>query len=256
MELAQGRKALVTGGASGFGREVARRLHDAGAAAAVVDIDADQAEAVASESARRARARRRRALAEQTKAADDAAVGELGGLDTAAFRCIFDTPTFQETTEEEWDRVLDVNSGRLLTAQASPPHLRERPRPSVMISSDAASAVQHDRPLDRIEVRHDGLAESIAAELAADNVTVNCAARSAARPGDGPAGAGGEDRPGREAARGDHGRGRRRRIRSGRTTPLKMDVAYAVIFFCSEHGRLLPQRGCARRRLRARAAAP
>jgi NAD(P)-dependent dehydrogenase (short-subunit alcohol dehydrogenase family) len=39
MKIAEGRKAIVTGGASGIGLEVGRRLADAGASLALLDVD-------------------------------------------------------------------------------------------------------------------------------------------------------------------------------------------------------------------------
>lgn len=45
----EGRSALVTGGASGFGREVALMLAEAGAKVVIADLDAEGGEAVASE---------------------------------------------------------------------------------------------------------------------------------------------------------------------------------------------------------------
>ena len=47
--MLDGRVALVTGGASGIGRNTARRLADAGAAVLIADRDLDGAEAVAKE---------------------------------------------------------------------------------------------------------------------------------------------------------------------------------------------------------------
>lgn len=49
MDLLDGHKAVVTGGASGIGRATCLRLAEEGAAVAVIDIDADGARAVADE---------------------------------------------------------------------------------------------------------------------------------------------------------------------------------------------------------------
>ena len=49
MNIAPGRKALVTGGASGIGLEVARRLSRHGTAVAVVDVQEQKLESAAAE---------------------------------------------------------------------------------------------------------------------------------------------------------------------------------------------------------------
>lgn len=243
MELAQGRKALVTGGASGFGREVARRLHDGGAAVAVVDIDAGQAEGVASELGSNAIGHGADVRSpEQVQAAVDAAVGEFSGLDTVVVSAgIFHMRGLEHTTEEEWDRVLDVNlKGAFLTAQASTPHLRASGRGRlVMISSDAGKrGFSMIVPYAASKFGMIGLAESAAAELAADNVTVNCVC-----PVGCPTTGMGQQVLDEKIAR--VGKSAEEIMAAAAlTNPIgrnatETDVADAVIFFCSEHASFL-----------------
>jgi NAD(P)-dependent dehydrogenase (short-subunit alcohol dehydrogenase family) len=178
MQLAENRKALVTGGASGFGREIAHRLHAGGAGVAVVDVAADRAEATAAELGDGALGIGADVRdPDDVRAAVDRAVGELGGLDTVVVSAgVFHMGALGDTTEAEWDRVLDVNlKGAFLTAQATADHLRDSGRGRmVMISSDAGKrGFAMLAPYTASKFGLVGLTEALAAELAADNVTVN-----------------------------------------------------------------------------------
>jgi NAD(P)-dependent dehydrogenase (short-subunit alcohol dehydrogenase family) len=178
MKVAQDRKALVTGGASGFGREIARTLKAAGAAVAVVDLNAESAEETAAElgdGALGIGADVRSAA--DVRAAVDRAVEAFGGLDTLVISAgVFHMADFEEVTEEDWDRTLDVNlKGAFLATQAAMPHLRASGRGRVvMISSDAGKrGFAAIAPYTASKFGLNGLMESVAAEVAADNVTVN-----------------------------------------------------------------------------------
>jgi NAD(P)-dependent dehydrogenase (short-subunit alcohol dehydrogenase family) len=178
MKVAQDRKALVTGGASGFGREIARTLRAAGAAVAVVDVNAAQAEETAAELGEGALgigADVRSAA--DVRAAVDRAVEAFGGLDTLVISAgVFHMAELDEITEEDWDRTLDVNlKGAFLATQAAMPHLRASGRGRVvMISSDAGKrGFAAIAPYTASKFGLNGLMESVAAEVAADNVTVN-----------------------------------------------------------------------------------
>ena len=178
MKVAQDRKALVTGGASGFGREIARTLKAAGAAVAVVDLNAQSAEETAAELGAGALgigADVRSAA--DVRAAVDRTVEAFGGLDTLIVSAgIFHMADFEEVTEEDWDRTLDVNlKGAFLATQAAMPHLRASGRGRVvMISSDAGKrGFAAIAPYTASKFGLNGLMESVAAEVAADNVTVN-----------------------------------------------------------------------------------
>ena len=124
MGLLAGAKALVTGGGSGIGAAVCRRLAAEGAVVAVVDIDAAAAEAVASAIGGNAY----RADVADTDAIHhvvDAATDQFGGLDILCNNA--GTSSQNPLTHWdplEWDRLVRVNlTGIFYTMRAAIPHL-------------------------------------------------------------------------------------------------------------------------------------
>ena len=121
-----GRTALVTGGARGFGRAVARRLAREGCDVAVADLGwrrpagaeemSGAAELDATVAELRALGRRSVAIAADVTAPDDCesmaaeAIRALGGIDILVANAGVATlgPAW-ELTPEEWDRVIAVN---------------------------------------------------------------------------------------------------------------------------------------------------
>ncbi|MFB7234623.1 SDR family NAD(P)-dependent oxidoreductase [Streptomyces sp. NPDC056269] len=110
-----GNAALVTGGASGIGLAVARRLADGGAAVAVADHDTDRAAAAVAELTERGAT----ALAVTMDVTDDgsvrqgvaAAVAAFGGLHLAVNNAgvAGARVPIAETPAEEWRRVVSTN---------------------------------------------------------------------------------------------------------------------------------------------------
>ncbi len=176
-EIAEGRRALITGGASGFGFGVAERLTQAGATVAIADIDAAAVE--------RAAARLPGATAIVIDVADRtsvevgtaAAAEALGGLDTLVNSAgVFEFRALGEISEREWDWILDVNlKGVFLTCQAALPHLRDSGRGRIVnVASDAGKkgyALISAYVASKFGVV--GLTESLAAELGPLGITVN-----------------------------------------------------------------------------------
>lgn len=178
MKVADGRKALITGGASGFGRAIAHGLHGVGAKVAVVDLNEDQASEVAAELGDGAVGIRADVRAAgDVKAAVARAAEAFGGLDTLVISAgVFHMGELGDVSEDEWDRVVDVNlKGAFLATQAAMPHLRASGRGRVvMISSDAGQrGFAELAPYTASKFGLNGLMESVAAEVAGDNVTVN-----------------------------------------------------------------------------------
>lgn len=179
MTLSPDRKALVTGAASGFGLEIARRLRGAGAHVALVDLAEDKL----------ARAREELggttlALTADVRSADAvrhavaSAADAFGGLDTLVLSAgVIHIKPLEQVTESDWDLTLDVNlKGAFLTAQAAAEHLRASGRGRVVaISSDAGRrGFSWIQAYSASKFGLIGLVESLAVELAPERVTVNC----------------------------------------------------------------------------------
>ena len=108
----EGKRAFITGGASGIGAATAERFREEGAAVVTGDLASGDVELDV----------RRRDSVEHAVAA---AVERLGGLDIAvcnAGKGIFGT--VEELSEEDWDDGMATNlKGVFLVAKASWPHL-------------------------------------------------------------------------------------------------------------------------------------
>jgi NAD(P)-dependent dehydrogenase (short-subunit alcohol dehydrogenase family) len=179
MTIAPGRKALVSGGASGFGLEIASRLRAEGAQVALLDLPGERLERAGQELGAETLA-----LAADVRAADEvrtavqSAVEAFGGLDTLVISAgVIHIKPLGEVSEQDWDLTLDVNlKGAFLTAQAAEAPLRASGRGRIVaISSDAGRrGVPWLQAYTASKFGLIGLIESLAVELAADQVTANC----------------------------------------------------------------------------------
>lgn len=174
------RVAIVTGGGSGIGQAIARRLASDGHAVAVLDRNAEAAEAVAGELAGTTDA-----VAVPVDVADrpsvDAAVAtvveRLGPptvLVTSAGVEGFDR--FLDITEESWQRVLTVNlTGTFHCCQAVVPHMVAAGWGRIVTIS--SSSAQGGQPLMTHYVASKagviGFTKALALELGPKGITVN-----------------------------------------------------------------------------------
>ncbi len=179
MNIAPDRKALVTGGAAGFGLEVARDLQAAGARVAILDVNEerlDEAVAELEDGTLALRVDVRKPA--EVQAAVARAAEELGGLDTVVNSAgVIHLKPLAEVTEDDWDLTLDVNlKGMFLICQAAAPHLVESGRGRIVsLSSDAGKrGFEWIQAYTASKFGVVGLTESLAVELARHQVTVNC----------------------------------------------------------------------------------
>jgi 3-oxoacyl-[acyl-carrier protein] reductase len=178
-----GRVAFVTGAARGIGWSVATALSQRGANVALADVDlpaletatrslSDGALAVEADVSHRDDVRR----------AIERTVEHFGGLDILVNNAgICPLRDFADVTEEEWDRVLDINlKGAFFCCQAALPHLQksgERGR-VVNISSVAGQSGGVLAPI-HYSASKAGLivmTKTLARILAPDRATANCVA--------------------------------------------------------------------------------
>jgi NAD(P)-dependent dehydrogenase (short-subunit alcohol dehydrogenase family) len=179
MTIASGRRALVSGGASGFGLEIARRLRAADAQVGLLDLPGERLER-----AREEIGGDTLALPADVRAPGDvrgavqSAVAAFGGLDTLVISAgVIHIKPLEEVSESDWDLTLDVNlKGAFLTAQAAAEALRASGRGRIVaISSDAGRrgwAWLQAYTASKFGLI--GLVESLAIELAEAQVTANC----------------------------------------------------------------------------------
>jgi len=131
----EGKIALITGGSRGIGASIAKRLATDGANVAITySKGADAAAAVVKEIEReggKAIAIQADATdAEAVKAAVEKTVATFGGLDVLVNNAGTAIPkTFEETTLEEMDRVLNINvRGVFIATQAALKHMKSGAR--------------------------------------------------------------------------------------------------------------------------------
>lgn len=169
---------MVTGGASGFGLAIARRLVEDGARVVLLDISQSALAAAVDELGDAATARvcdvRDQAA---VRAAIEEAATRTDGLDTLIVSAgVIHVGALAAVAEEDWDRTLDINlKGAFLVIQAAAPHLVASGRGRIVaISSDAGRrGFPGITAYCASKFGLIGLVESVAVELAPAGVTAN-----------------------------------------------------------------------------------
>jgi 2-keto-3-deoxy-L-fuconate dehydrogenase len=165
-------RAIVTGGASGIGAAVVRRLLAGGAQVAVLDRDVSgshpDAVAIVADVSDDA----------SVRAGVDEAVRTLGGLNTLVNNAgIGAQGTVADNDDDEWHRVFDVNVvGTVRMTRAALPHLRAAGRSSVVMTCSVAATT--GLPQRALYTATKGALLSLTRAMAADHlgegIRVNC----------------------------------------------------------------------------------
>lgn len=164
--------AVVTGGASGIGAAIARRLHADGATVAVLDLQP--------ESADHAHFTVRTDVAddESVRAAIDAVVEKFGRIDIVVNNAgIGAQGTIADNNDDEWARVLSINVvGIARVTRAALPWLRRSPAAAVVNTSSVAATA--GLPQRALYSASKGAVLSLTRAMAADHlresIRVNC----------------------------------------------------------------------------------
>ena len=179
MTIAVDRKVLITGGASGFGLDIAREMISAGARVALVDNSAQNLAIASKELGTNSLAITAdvRNQAEVISAVEKVN-SEFKGLDTLIISAgVIHIKPMEEVSEADWDLTLDVNlKGAFFAIQAASKYLVESGRGRIVaISSDAGRrGYAQIQAYCASKFGLIGLIESSAIELASAQVTVNC----------------------------------------------------------------------------------
>jgi len=183
----EGRKAIVTGGASGIGLEVSRRLASEGAQVAVWDRSSDALEAAkAALGAGVASVQVDIADPEAVSAARDETLSALGGIDILVASAGITGPnvTTWEYPVDAWRQVMDVNlNGLFYCNRAVVPSMLSGGYGRIV--NVASIAGKEGNPnasaYSASKAAVIGLTKSLGKELAKNNITVNCVTPAAVR---------------------------------------------------------------------------
>ena len=171
-----GKRAIVTGGGSGFGAGIARKFAAEGAQVYVADINLDAAQSIADEIGGRAL---------QCNVADGASVAALanqvladGPLDILVNNAgVTHLPTaMEDVTEDDFDRVTNVNMKSVfLTAKTFVPHFKAQGAGAILNVASTAGVSPRPR-LNWYNASKGWMitaTKAMAVELAPDGIRVN-----------------------------------------------------------------------------------
>jgi 3-oxoacyl-[acyl-carrier protein] reductase len=175
----QGKTAIVTGGASGFGAGIVAKFNAEGARVMIADINGDAALTMAQQIGANAIAQTVDvANAASVQAMADAALAAFGHLDILINNAgISHMPTpLEDVSEDDFDRVFNVNMKSVyLTARALVPHMKSR-KQGVILNVASTAGVSPRPRLNWYNASKGWMitaTKTMAVELAPDGIRVN-----------------------------------------------------------------------------------
>lgn len=175
----QGKRGVVTGAASGLGREVAKLFAEEGARVVVADVNGGGAQAVAEEIGGDAVHQACDVtVEEQVIAALDRSVSEWGGLDFVINNAgVQVEKSLEETSNEDFDWLFDVNvRGVFWGCKHAIPRMRDAGGGAIVNTASALSLVADPFLPVYTASKHAtlGLTRSVGVAYAADGIRCNC----------------------------------------------------------------------------------
>jgi NAD(P)-dependent dehydrogenase (short-subunit alcohol dehydrogenase family) len=236
----KGLRVLVTAGANGIGREVARSFVAEGAKVHVCDVDKAALRALAKSDPKVTRSIADVSDRSQVAKLFKETLKALGGLDVLVNNAGIAGPTgkVDEIKPEDWDRTLAVDiTGQFNCTRLAVPYLRKSKNASIVNLSSAAGRLGFPlrTPYSAAKWAVVGFSKSLAAELGPEGIRVN-----AIQPG---------IVAGERIDRVMENKAKARGITpaemlkealsvvSMRTTVTPQQIADAIVFICSERGR-------------------
>lgn len=184
MKSLENKVALITGGGSGIGAEIARIFAENGAQVAILDRDAVAGNNVVNELTSGGTTavfhKVDVASSESVRVAVDSIAEELGGVDilvTAAG--ILDEKPFSEMTEEDFDRTIEIDlKGVFLAGRWSLPHMKRRGGGRIINIASQLGIKGGTGLVHYVAAKAGviGMTKAMALELASDNILVNAIA--------------------------------------------------------------------------------
>jgi 2-dehydro-3-deoxy-L-rhamnonate dehydrogenase (NAD+) len=178
----RGRRAVITGGAQGFGRAIAERFLQSGARLTLWDRDQEMLGSTAEEL--KAWGEVAAAVvdvvdAAGVEAAAAQAISRFGGIDILVANAGIAGPTMPtwEYPPEEWRRVIDIDlTGAFLCCRAVVPHMRAQHYGRVLMVASIAGKEGNPNAAAYSAAKAGviALTKSLGKELAGDDIAVNC----------------------------------------------------------------------------------
>ena len=174
----EGKRVVVTAGAGGIGRAMARAFLAAGSRVHICDVDGDRLAAMAAEAPGLGATLADVADEAQVGRLFDEAEASLGGLDILINNAGIAGPTgaIETMTSEDWRRCIDVNlNGQFYCLKRAIPLLREAGGGSIVNLSSTAGIMgcPNRAPYAASKWAVVGLTKSLAIELGKDHIRVN-----------------------------------------------------------------------------------